>query len=294
MDGFKRIGLDGASVALSSFGLVFLLYGFSTFSSSERPLVALILIVAGAGTLAMFVRRQLALEAPMLMVRVFKSRQYAAGVACVGITQAAIVSMNVLIPMFVQSSLGYFATVSGLVSMPGALLSAFLSLLAGRAFDRMGIRKLALSGALCSLVGAVLFCTLGTGASVVAVSVLFAMVLGGAQFVIGPCNAWVLNSLDNDVIQHANALNQTIGQACASLGTAAVISLTAFAGLFCASGASDAELVFVGHHVAFFGIAALVLVLTLLAVFTLKDKPSQTPNAAMRAFGDEAGPTATS
>ena len=47
------------------------------------------------------------------------------------------------------------------------------------------------------------------------------------QALVTPLNTWGINTLDNRVIQHANALQNTLNQVGASLGTAILVSLSA-------------------------------------------------------------------
>ena len=51
-----------------------------------------------------------------------------------------------LMPLYVQSILGKSATISGLVVLPGSLVSAFLSPIAGRIYDKVGIRIITIIG----------------------------------------------------------------------------------------------------------------------------------------------------
>lgn len=87
---FKRTSFDPLSVLLSSVGLVCLLYGLSTFSSSDNLLVTGALIVVGLVLVGLFVRRQLKLPVPMLKVDILKTRKYATTVIIIVIVQAAL------------------------------------------------------------------------------------------------------------------------------------------------------------------------------------------------------------
>lgn len=89
---FKRTSFDKLSVLLSSTGLVCLLYGLSTFSSSDNLFVTGVLIVIGLVLVGLFVRRQLKLPVPMLKVDILKTRKYATTVVIIVIVQAALMS----------------------------------------------------------------------------------------------------------------------------------------------------------------------------------------------------------
>ena len=272
---FKRTRFDVLSVLLSSTGLVSLLYGLSTFSSSDNYAVVAGLVVLGIVLVALFVRRQGKLENPMLQISVLKSRRFASAVGCVVLFQAGFMGLCVLLPLYIQLTLGQSATMSGLATLPGAVLGAVMALVAGKLFDRYGVRKPALVGVFMTLAGAVVFATMGLGSSIVTVVVAFMIVSFGMQLVITPCNTWGLNSLDNSVVQHANALSQTTGQIAASFGTALIISIT---GLSSAFYTGDDPLVasYTGHHVAFMAVVVVFALMLVLVVLFVRNKATDT------------------
>lgn len=60
---------------------------------------------------------------------------------------------SVIMPLYVQSLLGYSATISSFVVLPGSLAMAIVSPFAGRIFDRLGIKPLLLLlGSICLVI----------------------------------------------------------------------------------------------------------------------------------------------
>lgn len=55
-------------------------------------------------------------------------------------------------PLYVQSIKGMSATVSGLVTLPGSLLMALVSPFTGNIYDKLGMKKLFIAGALFMLI----------------------------------------------------------------------------------------------------------------------------------------------
>jgi MFS family permease len=53
---------------------------------------------------------------------------------------------SVLMPLYVQTVMGYSAVISGLVTLPGSLATALVSPFAGRLYDKVGIRKIFIPG----------------------------------------------------------------------------------------------------------------------------------------------------
>ena len=59
---------------------------------------------------------------------------------------AALLAAGILVPIYLQSLMGYSATVSGLVLLPGAIIMGAMGPIAGRLFDRRGPRVIGIIG----------------------------------------------------------------------------------------------------------------------------------------------------
>ncbi|MDO4291504.1 MAG: MDR family MFS transporter [Eggerthellaceae bacterium] len=287
---FERTTFDKLSVLLSSVGLVCLLYGLSSFTSSDNLLVTGALIAIGIVLLALYVRRQLRLEVPMLKVSILSAKPYATAVCVIVIIEAALMGTGVITPLYIQGTLGHSATVSGLAMLPGAVIGAFLGLVAGRLFDRYGVRRVVIPGMVVTLCGAAGLVLLGIDTPIVAVAAAYTILTMGLQFAMTPLNTWGLNSLDNSVLQHAQGLSNTLNQVAASFGTAMLVSLSAL-GPFAAPAASATEQAYMGEHIAFSTTAGLVLVAAVVVVVLARDTKKATkasPGAANIAAGASA------
>lgn len=290
-DGFERSPLDAPSVALMALGMLGLLYGLSTFSSSPSLTVPVVCIVIGLCLVGLFARRQLRLETPILDISVLKHRCFATAVLLVGLIEAVLIGSGVILPIFIQNALGQSATASGLLMLPGAACGAVCGLLAGRLFDRFGIRGVTLGGAALLMLGVGGYFTFHANVSLFTVGLFYTFACVGLQSLVTPVNAWGINDLPNTSVPHGNAIVSTVEQVGASFGTAFVVSLTAFAPTDAASLGEAAEILgleagttFAGCHIAFAGLAALTVVIALAILLgTHKRKaatldPGQTPS----------------
>lgn len=129
---FRRTKFDALSVVLSTVGLVSLLYGLSSFSASDNVAANAALIVFGLVIIGLYARRQLRLDEPMLRVSILKTPQYRTVVIIIVLSQAALIGMETIMPLYIQGVLGHTATVSGIAMLPGAVIGAFTGLFAGR------------------------------------------------------------------------------------------------------------------------------------------------------------------
>ncbi len=279
-EGFPHTSADALSIVLSSLGLVSLLYGISSFASSPAPAVCVVLMVVGVALLGLFAWRQFKLDEPMLRLEVFKSRRYRVAACTCAVLQAILIGLSVLMPLYIQNVLGHSATVSGLITLPGAVLGAFGSLFAGRMFDRSGVRAISLIGVVMLVVGCVGMAFYGMDSVVPYVIVANVATCLAIQLLFTPINTWGVNSLSNDLVQHATSVTNTMNQVGASLGTALIMSFSAV-GSASATQGSEVERVFAGYHLSYIAVLVISIVaLAMIAVFVRNKKTDVAPSAA--------------
>ena len=279
---FRRTKFDALSVVFSTIGLVSLLYGLSTFSSSNSLAVTAALIVVGFAFIGAYAYRQLHLDEPMLRIDILKTSQYRTVVIIIALFQAALIGMETVMPLYIQGVLGYAATVSGLTLLPGAVIGAFVGVLAGRLFDKYGVRCPVIIGVCVIAVGLVGFVGFRVDSPIVLVSAVYALVSIGIQFTMTPVNTWGVNSLPNDAIQHAQSTGNTINQVAGSFGTALLVSVSAAASSQ-ATWLSGVEQTFFGYHASFTATALLAGIALVLIVVFVRDKKASAKTAAAEA-----------
>ena len=277
---FRRSRFDLLSVVLSTCGLICLLYGLSSVSSSANLGLTVGLIVAGIALVGLYAYRQLNLAEPMLRVDILKTANYRTVVIVIALFQAALIGMETVMPLYIQGVLGQSATVSGLTLLPGALIGAFTGMLAGRLFDKFGVRVPVLIGAAVILCGVLGFTQFRADSPIVLVSVMYAVLAIGIQFTMTPVNTWGVNSLPNEAIQHAQSTSNTINQVAASFGTALLVSVAATVS-GAASDLAGVERTFAGYHASFCTTALLAAcAIALILVFVRDKKKAVVPSAA--------------
>lgn len=280
---FRRSRFDLLSVVLSTCGLICLLYGLSSVSSSTNLGFTVGLIVAGIALVGLYAYRQLNLAEPMLRVDILKTANYRTVVIVIALFQAALIGMETVMPLYIQGVLGQSATVSGLTLLPGALIGAFTGMLAGRLFDKFGVRVPVLIGAAVILCGVLGFTQFRADSPVLLVSVMYAVLAIGIQFTMTPVNTWGVNSLPNEAIQHAQSTSNTINQVAASFGTALLVSVAATVS-GAASNLAGVERTFAGYHASFCTTALLAAcAIALILVFVRDKKKAAVPSGAAAA-----------
>ncbi|MFC7766568.1 MFS transporter [Leucobacter soli] len=133
----SRPRLDVLSFLLVAGALSGLLYGVSTVFEGSL-LVALCAVVIGAVLLVLFVVRQKRIPNPLIDLRPFSSQAFVVGVVMTMLGLVFVFAMNVVIPIFLQTSKELTPLGASLALAPGILLTVAMGPIAGRLFDRSG------------------------------------------------------------------------------------------------------------------------------------------------------------
>lgn len=285
--GFERTRFDAPSVVLSTVGLISLLYGFSTFGSANNLIETAVLVVVGALVLGFYVRRQLTLDEPMLKLDILRTRQYRTVVIIVALLQAGLIGMETIMPLYIQGVLGNSATVSGLTLLPGTVIGALIGFTAGRIFDRVGVRKPALVGALFMILGACGLFSLRGDSNILLICAAYGIVAIGVQFTMTPLNTWGVNSLPNASVRYAQSTSNTVNQVAGSFGTAMLVSIATLVSSS-ATNLSGTAQVFAGYHASFTGTALLLLIVMAIILLFVRDRKGETAKEATPLGADQA------
>ena len=272
----KDVSLDVPSVVLSSFGFGGLLYGLSTIGSYGLRADAIAGTLVGVVALVFFFRRQLKMEHPMLQVRVLANRKFLIATIIGMLVQGALLAAGILVPIYLQSLMGYSATVSGLVLLPGAIIMGAMGPIAGRLFDKHGPRVLALVGMGVLTLTTFCFAFLGTETGLITLTVLYTVRLFSLSLVNMPITTWGMNALDNELVNHGTSVNNTIRQVAGSLGTAIIVSASTIATNASARVMTPTQASIFGIDVAFALAGVLCLIGFVMVVALVKNKPGET------------------
>ncbi|HUK21553.1 MAG TPA: DHA2 family efflux MFS transporter permease subunit [Gemmatimonadales bacterium] len=104
------------------------------------------LAAIAACALVLFVWRELETEHPAVNLRILQNVSFSSATALGGVLGMALNGSLFLLPVFLQTLLGYSAMQSGIVMMPRSLAMAVLMPIGGRFYNRLGPRALVGSG----------------------------------------------------------------------------------------------------------------------------------------------------
>jgi EmrB/QacA subfamily drug resistance transporter len=251
-----RVAFDWAGLAVFAPAVVAFVLAINIAGSTGLHPLPLVLVVASAGGAALFVRRERRTRAPMIDLGLFRSLDFAAGVAAGLLSYVVLFGILVVVPYFLERAEHLSATRAGLElgALPVAL--GIVAPFAGRVRDRVGARLPTVVG---MTVTTALLCCLAAGAHNAAAVVWLLAGIGAGLGAFTPANnAAIMAAVKT---QHSGmaggVLNLTRG-----LGTSLGVAITGVVlGLRHAqrSGASSGAVV-AGFQTCVAALAALALV----------------------------------
>ncbi len=254
--------LDAPSLVLSTLGFGGLLLGFSEASSlgAAHPVVWASVAV-GAACLALFVRRQRRVDDPLIDLSIFDSRRFRASFVAQNLLFASFMGITLIVPLFVQNLQGGTALEAGIVFIPATVAALLFNPLAGFLSDRVGVRRVTMAAAVLLAAGSLAMAFMDAGTPLWLMTLMQTVRGIGVSSLIGPFASWGLSKLPHEVVMDGSAFFATARQACASLGTAAMVFLVTAAPSLGVAAA-------VGYQLAF-GLSA-ALAVGVLAVTALR------------------------
>ncbi|WP_030675229.1 MFS transporter [Streptomyces sp. NRRL B-1347] len=216
----QRFDVPGAVLAaLFLAGVSFALIGASGDSTAAAVLPGVGGLLAGAAFLAVERRRR----DPMLPLGLFRSGLFSAANVMTLCLYAAIGGILFLLPVQLQTTLGYDALEAGTATLPITVLMLLLSASAGDLARRVGPRLPLTLGPLIAAAGVLLMLRIGPGSSYAADVLPAVVVLGvGMSVFVAPLTATVLASVDASRAGLASGVNNTAARIAQLLVVAAL------------------------------------------------------------------------
>jgi len=254
---------DFISLSLCSVGFSGLLIGLGNLGSySVLSVYVLFPLAVGMASAAGFVFRQLHMKNPFLELRILKTRRYRIAVIASVLLYASLMATSVLLPVYIQNIRGYSATISGLVTMPGALVMAVVSPFTGRNYDKMGIKRLFIIGGALLAVSSLgmVFVGLNAPLAVVAALNIFRNIAVGCMMM--PLVTWGMGGLEDSHTAHGTALLTSLRTIAGAFGSAIFMAVV--------SVVSESSTQMLGMNAAFAGLTAIGAAQLALALYVVR------------------------
>jgi len=221
----RETEIDFLSIFLSTAGFGGVLYGFNVIESETAGNVAILSISAGLVAIIFFVVRQLRLKTPILELRVLKVPVFSLVTIISIISFSLLISIETILPMYVQNAQQLSPLYAGLAVAPGALTLAVMSLFAGKLYDKYGGKIITIIGFVLLSVSTIwYYFGIETTSSFIFTSFLFMMSMAGVALINMPIMTAGINALPDKLIPHGTAIINTARQFGGSLGLTFIIS----------------------------------------------------------------------
>ncbi len=209
-------------------GFAAMIFGINMASSyGWISLPVLLLLAVSVISLALFYRRSLCSQTPLIRVQVFRYAPFSLSVLAILLIQFICLGMGFLIPNYAQLVSGENAFISGCLLLPGCIIGAVLSPFSGRLLDRIGAKKPILTGNISVIVSAVCFALFLGKSGILMISGFYIFFALGQGFSVGTTMTNGLSTLPQELSSDGNAVINTLQQLAGAIGTAVCSTIVA-------------------------------------------------------------------
>ena len=221
--------VDWIGIVFSIFGFGGVLYGLSAIGSEGFAyLPAWAAMIVGAIFIGLFIQRTVHSNQPLLNVRLLKNKSFLLSILISMFALMTLVGANNIMPIYVQSVLGRSAFISGLITMPGAILKSLGSPVSGRIYDEFGIQRLGPIGSGMMVIGTSLLLFLSPDTAIFIPILIYFLIYGGFCLLNIPITTAGMNTLKEEELSHGTAVRQTIRGLGSTFSTAMAFSTLSF------------------------------------------------------------------
>lgn len=223
-------------------------------------------LLIGIATCALFIIRQCGLEKPFLDVKILSNCNYAVSVISSMVLYLVMMGSSVMMPLYVQSVMGYSAVVSGLVTLPGSLATAVVSPFAGKLYDKAGIKKIFIVGSAALMISNIgmFFLTMATPLWVaVGLNVIRNISIGSLMM---PLLTWGTSNVNAQKVADASSLLTSLRTIAGSIGSAVFVGIMTTVSISSAADYGDNALMH-GMNISFLWMAVGSLVLLVISIW---------------------------
>ena len=261
------VKMDFPSAFIIGLGIICLMLGITNLTTNGIDLLTVVIpLIIGFLMVLYFIHRQLHLEIPLLNVRVFKNRKFFLVNIIIYIAFLCWMSGYLLVPLYIQSAMGFSATISGLVMLPANLCYASLSPTGGKFYDNYGGKITAILGCTLLLIGTLPFMFFNDNSNLIIISFFYILRLIGLVFAIMPLFAFAVSDLPRKDYTHGNAIINANRQILGALGTTILV---AFVTMSSTVGSVSVK----GINEGFTIQVILITIALLISIFLIKNNP---------------------
>jgi MFS family permease len=177
-------------------------------------------IAVGLVLVTLFARHAWRAERPLIDVRLFRDRVFAAAASTTFLIGGALFGAMIILPLYYQVARGESALTAGLLMAPQGLGAAAAMPIAGRLTDRLGGGRVAVAGLLLLTVGTIPFAFLKSDTSYTLLALLLVLRGLGIGSSMMPSMAAAYAALERAAVPRATSALNVMQRIGGSIGTA--------------------------------------------------------------------------
>jgi MFS transporter, DHA2 family, multidrug resistance protein len=172
-----------------------------------------------------FVIWELRVEHPIVNLRILKDRNFAVGTLLITLVGAVLYSTTALLPLFLQTLMGYSALKSGLAISPRGIGALAAVIIVGRVITKVDPRRLTMLGF--TLLGISVYWLSNINLQIGIINIIWPIVLSGIAlgFIFVPLTTATLGTLSNEQMGTATGVYNLMRNIGGSFGISAVATL---------------------------------------------------------------------
>ncbi|MCD2347675.1 MDR family MFS transporter [Clostridium guangxiense] len=244
--------IDYLSIALSSIGFAGIIYAVSSAGTTNIRFTVIIFAV-GLIALICYEKRQLSLKQPILEIRTFKHPVFSISIILIMIIQMFQFSINIIIPLLMQTGLKTSSFTSALVLLPAILIGAVLTPLTGNIYDKVGGKILIPAGFTIIFAFTFLLSRATPSTSILQITIMYCFIMVGQSMTMSPTQTTALSQLPPKSNPDGVAIVNTAMQIAGALGSALFVGImTAFQNSYLNTSHNEVMAIFNGfeHSIA--------------------------------------------
>jgi drug resistance transporter, EmrB/QacA subfamily len=216
--------IDYLSIILSTIGVGTIIYAISSISEGNIK-ITLINFIIGIICLTIFIKRQNTLKEPMLNLSPFKYSKFVMGTIFVMIAMMVTFTMSIMLPMYMEGSLGKTSSVAGLALLPAVICAGLAAPVGGKIYDKFGVKFLIPFATGIVTISVFLISLSKSDTSLVPLVIIYICMSIGVGLFMTPAQTHGLNQLPKEYYPHGIAIMNTVQQISAGIGSSLFIGI---------------------------------------------------------------------
>ena len=200
----------------------------------------LLTLSLSALALIFLLRTEAKAKTPILILSMFRTRLFSAGILSLFLVSATLSAINFLLPFFLQNLLGYSPSQVGWIIVADSVIIMIMAPIAGALSDRLGSRLLCTVGCAVVAVAQFFLATLDLHSSLI--RIIFPLALWGVGWALfnAPNQSSILGAVNPEKIGAAAGMIATTARTGGAMGVA--LSATVFGYLLSVAGMSGSQI----------------------------------------------------